>query len=314
MLRITPADIIRNRFGIRAVFANLDTLALFAGSLPKGFRTTVDRLMGRRTRIVRCRYGVLVFLHQPNLATLGWLHRNQDDISFVISRTDIGVGFVTATQHDADNLRNEMGRRARLKNIGFKGPGEPHDGFLVWNRTRSTKNAVAYSDRPCRVSGSPHNSRLELRFTNKAAKRRGLTDIETIASINPQALFRDEMTWHSFTEEQHARALDRWVRKYVQSRRDKFLAANKLYSDEIEAYHERYLRGLARRSGLILTHTTSDAIFDLIPTELSFDYHNPSIAEAMETVVDELFEIREGTLSEGAEGTVSESGNGATLS
>lgn len=264
-------------FRIRSVHANLDTLNLFSDKLTPGFRTTLDRLMQRRVKIVPMRpRGAWIVMKQPRLPALRWLVEVEQESRLKINRADIGPDMATDRQEHADGLRSELKRTVRLKNASWRSPAEPDPdwGYVVWNKSRWTKNAVAYSRReiPARISGEPYYCRLELRFRKDAARRR-FSSIASLLEINPRELFKREMRFHPHTEEEYEQALERYAQRQMQRNRKRMMERKREHDLADALRHKLWAKASAKREGIIVTKRRSDALFDLFPTELSFDYH-----------------------------------------
>jgi hypothetical protein len=168
----------------------IDTIEPFFRRLPRGFRATAESIQGKRLEVKDCKdgcgniWGYRACINQPSPTMLGYLARVQKQHWLRVSRADVALDFITATQEQAERLAQYLRQYGILlwRRKGFMVQGQ---NYIRWTEGRSNRNLVLYWDKPARteLDESPC-AHLELKFLNTGAVRRaGLASIEALLRL-----------------------------------------------------------------------------------------------------------------------------------
>ncbi|HZP69243.1 MAG TPA: hypothetical protein VFB29_04805 [Pseudolabrys sp.] len=179
-----------------AINSRLHTIELFAHTPPAGFRSEIERCLGRKITITPCRdksgyvHGYRAIINDPPLAVLPVLQRIVDannDVS--VHRVDIALDYKFLNEVEAQLWRIFLNKHVLLKwpprnaRRSYVGDSE-YFVHIEAGSKRPRRNGIIYPKEGGLVV------RFELRFLGSGPVRRaGLAEPKRLARINPAEKF-----------------------------------------------------------------------------------------------------------------------------
>jgi hypothetical protein len=201
--------------------AYIDTVEMFFRYLPRGLRTEVERVVGRRVRIEPCEseerlHGYRLIIQQPSRSCLMVLDRFQIKHRAKLCRVDLAFDFSALS-------RQWFERHALMR---WRREGWMHDeenGFYYnatrrieeqAGRRRAGRNIGVYADRLSKVTRK-EVCHYELKFMNSASVRRQhWKKPSKLLQMNPGAVFMRHVKLVDFEPEHFIRRILRRNVKY----------------------------------------------------------------------------------------------------
>jgi hypothetical protein len=232
-----------------SVRASIDTIELFCRIPPRGLRTRIEAVVGRRIKIEDIvirgdrRVGCRSIINHPTLDQLPVLH---DELlkgdGGCIHRVDVAYDFGFRTEDDADQFRDYLDQH----------------GIQKWRPRKAVKKYVAeesiYWSEALVVYSKPNNTvRLELRFSNAGKVRKALRfhhseekwsdDFEKLEHLDPRRLLQHRFKLVQLKSGYVKKAVRRAVKKDCEQHRKKATRGSKF----LETFQDRYRAGIPAR-------------------------------------------------------------------
>ena len=243
------------------VRASIDTIELFCRIPPKGLRTRIEAVVGRRIKIApviikkggqEFHVGDRAIVNQPTLEVLPVLSkllRYHRGVS--MHQVDIAFDFHYRNEDEADHGDDQLCQHLVLKHRSRRAGKVFYDNQESMYWCRGAKKGKRRFARELLVYRKARKVvRIELRFQNAGAVRRaGLADPEKLASINPAEIFERNLRLITMKESY----IEKTVRRAVKKDRERHLRSRATIRTGSKFDYDRYRAGLADRvKGVLL--------------------------------------------------------------
>ncbi len=251
--------------------ASVDTIELFLRIPPRGLRSRIERVIGRRCQIEELvdrtghRQGVRVIFNKPTLDVLAIIAEiNRAERQSAISRVDFAFDFYVEGADEEDALADWIDQYVVLKWRSARTRKIYYGTTVYWCDGHKGRNLVLYRKRPGVV-------RMEMRFYRAASVRRaGLNDLAELPTINPQRLFDHHVNAMRFTERYKVKVMREAV---AQDRNRTATTVERRRSKRTQQFVDRYRASIPRRARYVLEQVDAQNIGGRRGTEkVSLDF------------------------------------------
>jgi hypothetical protein len=234
------------------VVSYVDTLELFAPSLPKGIRAQIAATGAGKVLVEPCgkanaTWGVRLIVHQATRRTLPVLQEIQTRFRATVCRLDVAFDF---SDWDPEWFEHHAIMRYRRA-----GPMHDEENGTYWvtqniRQRRSERDVVVYGDQPGKMTGEIDIAHFEVRFQRTGAVRRmGVDQVKDILALDPRALLARNFKFVRFDPEAFKLPIIRaTVRDDIARYRGK----------AVTPFLDRYRANIPRRARSLLEHGLQD--------------------------------------------------------